>query len=57
MLTGISEIDKGMNRMKFRIDYTKKGSAELIDKLAAYVEKWRIREQRKRRQEIGRAHV
>lgn len=55
MLTGISGIDKGMNRMKFRIDYTKKGSAELIDKLAVYVEKWRIREQRKRRQAAAAA--
>ncbi|MFR1517875.1 MAG: phosphodiester glycosidase family protein [Clostridia bacterium] len=29
--------------MKFRIDYTKKGSEEVIDKLSAYVEKWRLR--------------
>lgn len=35
--------------MKLRIDYTKKGSEEVIDKLSAYIEKWRIRKMRTQR--------
>ena len=32
--------------MKLRIDYTKKGSEEVIDRLSDYIEKWRIRKMR-----------
>lgn len=37
---------KGLARMKLRIDYTKKGSEEVIDRLSDYIEKWRIRKMR-----------
>ena len=35
--------------MKYKINYSKKGSEEVIDKLCSYIEKWQIRKQRSAR--------
>ena len=35
--------------MKFRLDYTKKGSEEVVDRLSVYIEKWRLRKLREQR--------
>ncbi|MBE7058546.1 MAG: phosphodiester glycosidase family protein [Ruminococcaceae bacterium] len=35
--------------MKYKINYSKKGSEEVIDKLCSYIEKWKIRKQRSAR--------
>lgn len=38
-----------MKQMKFRLDYTKKGSEEVVDRLSVYIEKWRLRKLREQR--------
>ena len=40
---------KGLKQMKFRLDYTKKGSEEVVDRLSVYIEKWRLRKLREQR--------